>query len=175
MEKSRAARRFRLGNGRKFTSLMPVHPPSLPTLIPILQLAVGPVILISGIGLLLVMLTNRFGRIVDRARLLTRELLGQPHHPLATEIAAQVTILHRRSGILRFAILGASVAALLVALLILLLFVATLLNWEAGVAVIVLFSASLVALISAIAAFIHDMNLALVAIRTEIRRALPGH
>jgi hypothetical protein len=150
-----------------------VHPTSLPTLIPILQLAVGPVILVSGIGLLLVMLTNRFGRIVDRSRLLTRELIGQPGHPLAVEIAAQVAVLDRRCGILRFAILSASLAALLVAVLILLLFVATLLGWESGLAAISLFSASLLLLISSLVAFIRDMNLALVAIRTEIRRALP--
>jgi hypothetical protein len=36
-------------------------------LIPVLQVAIGPVILISGVGLLLLTLTNRFGRAVDRA------------------------------------------------------------------------------------------------------------
>lgn len=39
---------------------------SLTELVPILQLAVGPVILISGVGLLLLTLTNRFGRMLDR-------------------------------------------------------------------------------------------------------------
>ena len=36
-------------------------------LIPVLQMAVGPVILISGIGLILLSMTNRFGRVIDRA------------------------------------------------------------------------------------------------------------
>jgi hypothetical protein len=40
----------------------------LSTLIPTLQLAVGPVILISGIGLLLLSMTTRFGRTIDRTR-----------------------------------------------------------------------------------------------------------
>ena len=41
--------------------------PSTPLheLIPVLQVAIGPVILISGVGLLLLTLTNRFGRIID--------------------------------------------------------------------------------------------------------------
>ena len=47
---------------------------TLQQLIPVIQTAVGPVILISGVGLLLLSITNRFGRIVDRSRLLAREL-----------------------------------------------------------------------------------------------------
>jgi hypothetical protein len=43
-------------------------------LIPVLQVAIGPVILISGVGLLLLTLTNRYGRTIDRSRLLMREL-----------------------------------------------------------------------------------------------------
>ena len=43
---------------------------SLEKIIPMLQVAIGPVILISGIGLLLLTMTNRLGRAIDRARLL---------------------------------------------------------------------------------------------------------
>ena len=43
-------------------------------LIPVLQVAIGPVILISGVGLLLLTMTNRYGRTIDRARHLVREL-----------------------------------------------------------------------------------------------------
>jgi hypothetical protein len=150
-----------------------VHPTSLPTLIPILQLAVGPVILVSGIGLLLVMLTNRFGRIVDRARLLTRELIGQPaasarHRNRRPGRRARPALrdpplrhpqrLPRRPARRRPhpASLRRHAARL-----------------ESGLAAISLFSASLLLLISSLVAFIRDMNLALVAIRTEILRALP--
>ena len=49
---------------------------SLANLIPSLQLSIGPVILISGIGLILLSMTNRFGRVIDRARHLTRDLHG---------------------------------------------------------------------------------------------------
>jgi len=47
---------------------------SVKDLVPILQVAIGPVILISGVGLLLLTLSNRFGRAVDRSRLLVREM-----------------------------------------------------------------------------------------------------
>ena len=43
-------------------------------LIPLLQTAIGPVILISGVGLLLLSMTNRFGRIIDRSRILAHEM-----------------------------------------------------------------------------------------------------
>jgi len=52
---------------------MPVS--SVEELIPVLQTAIGPVILISGIGLLLLTMTNRLGRVIDRARGLSAELL----------------------------------------------------------------------------------------------------
>ena len=43
-------------------------------LVPVLQTAVSPVVLISGVGLLLLTMTNRLGRIVDRARSLALRL-----------------------------------------------------------------------------------------------------
>ena len=47
-------------------------------LLPILQTSIGPVILISGVGLLLLTLTNRFGRMLDRARQLNQDLGDGP-------------------------------------------------------------------------------------------------
>ena len=41
---------------------------SLSSLLPIIQLAITPVILISGMGALMITLTNRMARIVDRTR-----------------------------------------------------------------------------------------------------------
>jgi hypothetical protein len=48
--------------------------PSLTEVISVLQTAIGPVILISGVRLLLLSMTNRLGRVIDRARVLSREL-----------------------------------------------------------------------------------------------------
>jgi CHASE3 domain sensor protein len=51
---------------------MPITP--LKELIPVLQVAIGPVILISGVSLLMLTLTNRYGRTIDRARQIVHEL-----------------------------------------------------------------------------------------------------
>jgi hypothetical protein len=71
----------------------------LSQLVPVLQLAIGPVILISGVSLLLLTLTNRFGRLLDRARLLSRERAAATED--ATGVRAQIDILHRRATSLR--------------------------------------------------------------------------
>jgi hypothetical protein len=140
---------------------------SLRELIPILQLSIGPVILISGVGLLLLTLTNRFGRLLDRSRALHRETPKSPAD--ASDLRQQIDILQRRAGILRLSIILGAVTVLLVAVLILVLFLAALLNVEAGWLVIALFSVSQVALIGSMLAFIRDMNLSLAAVRLEIR------
>ena len=141
---------------------------SLTQLVPILQLAVGPVILISGVGLLLLTMTNRFGRVLDRSRLLRHESATSDAH--AAVVRGQIDILHRRAGILRLAVLLGATTVLLVAVLILVLFVAALWQIEAGWLIVALFCLSQVALIGSMLAFIHDMNLSLAAVRLELGR-----
>lgn len=53
---------------------------SVNELIPVLQSALGPLILISGIGLLLLIMTKCLGRAIDRARLLDARLSVQMTH-----------------------------------------------------------------------------------------------
>jgi hypothetical protein len=141
---------------------------SLTQLIPILQLAIGPVILISGVGLLLLTMTNRFGRLLDRSRLLNRESPASPAE--IQSVRLQIEILHRRAAILRLAVICGSTTVLLVAVLILVLFIAALLQLEAGWLIITLFCLSQLSLIGSMAAFIHDMNLSLAAVRLELKR-----
>ncbi|MFM7750268.1 MAG: DUF2721 domain-containing protein [Opitutaceae bacterium] len=147
---------------------------SLTELVPILQLAIGPVILISGVGMLLLTFTNRFGRVVDRTRGLVRELAAGPETAQAGLLRAQAEILTRRASILRLSITLAAVAALLAGVLILLLFLGVLLELRVGGAVVLVFAAAVVALIGSILAFIRDLNLALAALRIDLRLAPSG-
>src|SRR4051794_25099430 len=102
--------------------------PTLQQLFPVLQLAVGPVILISGIGLLLLSMTNRFGRTVDRARVLAADLRSTTTDDDRTRCQRQIDILARRAGLLRRAITLASISILFAALLIGTIFIAALLR-----------------------------------------------
>ena len=133
---------------------------TLQDLIPTLQVAIGPVILISGVGLLLLSMTNRFGRIIDRSRHLTLD-----HRPSS---GAQIEILLKRAVILRMAITLASLSVLMVALLIVTLFLGALLNFDLMLLVAGLFIACMLALIASVILFIADLNLSLTALKLEI-------
>ena len=143
--------------------------PSVPLseLIPVLQVAVGPVILISGIGLLLLTLTNRLGRAVDRARQLGREMRDAAQ-PERLRLAKQVETLVRRAELIRLSIIMAAVSVLLASLLIVVLFVTALRQWEAGLLIVLLFVCCLVSLIISLGAFIRDIQLSLHALRLEL-------
>ena len=125
-------RRMRLGTARSRRQDAGMQNHSLAELVPILQLAIGPVILISGVGMLLLTFTNRFGRVVDRTRGLVRELAAGPDAATASLLRAQAEILTRRAAILRLSITLAAVAALLAGILILLLFLGALLELKVG-------------------------------------------
>ena len=141
-------------------------------IVPVLQIAIGPVILISGIGLLLLTMTNRLGRTIDRARQLCREL------PAASEAnrqqdLTQISIIYRRAQVLRVSIGLAGFSVLLVATLIIILFVGALLDWQAGVFIVLVFIASMASLFGALVAFLYDINLALHALRLELKPVYP--
>jgi len=138
-------------------------------LLPILQSAIGPVILISGVGLLLLTLTNRFGRMLDRARQLNQELAANATGPKAAPLRTQIDILMRRAGILRLSITLGAVTVLLDAVLMLLLFVSAWLHLELSGLIAAVFAVALLCLIGSMLAFIRDMNLALRAVRLEVR------
>ncbi|PYJ03967.1 MAG: DUF2721 domain-containing protein [Verrucomicrobia bacterium] len=143
--------------------------PTTPTreLIPVLQVAIGPVILISGIGLLLLTLTNRFGRAVDRSRQLAHEMRDLPDSG-RQRLARQVEILYRRAGLIRLSIIMAAGSVLLASVLIIALFLTALLKLEVGLLISLLFIACMVSLIVSLVAFIRDIHLSLVALKLEL-------
>jgi hypothetical protein len=142
--------------------------PSISQLIPVLQTAIGPVILISGIGLLLLTMTNRLGRAIDRARLLVVELENTPGEA-RSRIESQLHILWRRAGIIRSAITLASLSALTAAVMILTIFVVALLQLEAAWLIGGIFIVSMVCLIASLILFIRDINKSLAALKLELK------
>lgn len=143
-------------------------PHTLQEIVPLLQIAIGPVILISGVGLLLLSMTNRFGRLVDRSRLLSKEMRSET----ATEkirTKAQVDILYRRARWMRAAIWLASMSVLCAASLIIALFAAAWFNWAAAWVVAGIFVVCLLNLIGSVLAFLYDIHLSLVALKLELR------
>jgi hypothetical protein len=137
-------------------------------LIPVLQTAIGPVILISGIGLLLLTMTNRLGRAIDRVRLIGSEL-GQSDDSARPALEAQLRILWRRARLIRTAIALAAGSALAAALLVILIFLTAILGLPIAWLIAGLFTACMLFLIASLALFIHDINQSLAALKLELR------
>ena len=144
----------------------------LSQLIPVLQTAVGPVILISGVGLLLLSLTNRFGRAVDRNRQLLREMRGAPEDS-RKRLAGQVANLYERAVLIQRAIIFSTVSLLFAAVLIITLFLTALMKWESALLIALLFICCLLSLIVSLGFFVMDIRLALQALNMEMGNGDP--
>jgi hypothetical protein len=149
-----------------------MSPTSLEQIIPELRNAIGPVILISGVGLLLLTMTNRLGRAIDRARQLKQELsirVGRERE----QTLAQVTMLYRRAKIIRLSITLAATSAALATALIVTLFVTAQLQVQQGFLIGLFFVACMVSLLASLVAFICDINLSLRALKLELEGIVP--
>jgi len=144
-----------------------LHALSVEQLIPVLQTAIGPTILISGVGLLLLTMTNRLGRAIDRARILARELPGAGERERVKN-EEQLRIIWSRARLLRLAIALASLSALSAAILIIVLFFSALFHIENAWLVSALFIDCMACLIGSLAMFIHDIKQALAALTLEL-------
>jgi hypothetical protein len=138
-----------------------------PAIVTALQQAVGPVVVISGVGLLLLTMTNRLGRIVDRSRALAREARIASGEE-GERARSQLHILHDRAELVRWAIAFASVCVLFIALLIISLFVAALSRAEIPWVLASFFIVSMVSLIASLVFFLLDINKALHATALEV-------
>jgi len=140
---------------------------SLHELIPILQVAIGPVILFSGIGLLLLCMTNRLARVNDRTRHLLLALRSTSEAELEL-LHSQLHIFSKRALLVRLSIILAASSALLAAVLVITLFLAAILRWEAVVLVVIQFICCMGFLIGSLVVFLRDINLSLVSIKLEL-------
>jgi hypothetical protein len=144
-----------------------IHHMTVSELIPVLQMAVGPVVLISGVGLLIGSLTNRLGRVVDRGRVLSVMLRGSSES-IPPHTAEQLKILIRRANLLKRAIVFAVLCVLLVAILIIMLFFIAALRIEAVWLIGSLLLLTLGALVVSMFTFLQELTLALKVFHLDI-------
>ena len=122
--------------------------------------------------LLLLTGTNRLGRAIDRARLLTLERPGTDPGKQA-RISGQREILWGRPRLFRHAIALASMSALPAPILIMALFLTALWQIETAWLIALLFIASMACLVGSLIAFIYDIQRSLAALGLEL--AMEGH
>lgn len=94
----------------------------------IIQLAIAPVFLLTGVGTNMLVLTNRLARIIDRTRQL-EEKLDQHELPAQDEfIVAELEVLFRRAKKINRAIFLSTSCALLICMVVAGLFITDALN-----------------------------------------------
>jgi hypothetical protein len=135
---------------------------SIKELIPVLQIAIGPVVLISGVGLIILSLTNRLGRVIDRGRSLARE------SQLTQANARQIQILSERADLLQRAIFFAVICVLLAAVLIITLFITAAFKFEDAWLVGLLFVGAMGSLIVSLVSFMQELHQSLIAFHIDI-------
>ena len=140
------------------------------SLVPLIQMSTTPVILISGMGLLLLTMTNRMGRIIDRTRIYASQLRSAPAAERGS-LQTQLELTWRRAKIVRLALTAATASMLMAAALVIVIFVGALFQRELGVLMLVLFGASLLLLVAALLAFLRDIFVSLAALKLEVEQA----
>jgi hypothetical protein len=140
------------------------------SLIEIIQLAITPVILISGMGALMLTLTGRMGRIVDRTRGLAGQVRTAPG-PERAQLEEQLDIMWRRALLIRRAVTFNGLSMLVACVLVVVVFTGGISGWNVEGVAIALFAGSLLALIAALVTFLQDIFLSLRALRLEVDHA----
>ncbi len=137
-----------------------------------LQSSISPIVLISGVGLLLLSLSNRLGRTTDRSREIVKELREISDKKSKKRKIVQLNILYRRSKILRFSIVSIAFSILTSSLIIPILLIMNLFGTDLTTIGIFLFLLSILGMIiSAILLFI-DVTLSLKALEIGVNEYL---
>lgn len=130
-----------------------------------IQMALTPVFLLTGIGSLMGVLTNRLSRIVDRYRALERILSAPEAQQLPPPETQQrhgveMETLTDRSRLIHRAIGFCTLSALLVCLVVAMLFIGALIDSDLSVLIAILFTLTMGSLILGLFSFIGEINLA---------------
>ncbi|MEJ0035923.1 MAG: DUF2721 domain-containing protein [Gammaproteobacteria bacterium] len=124
----------------------------------LIQSAVAPVFLLSGVGVTLGVLTGRLARIIDRARYLEQHTGPTGLH--TEDMQASLRMLARRAKYTNAAIALCAASALFVSLVVMALFASAFLDTDLSMAIAILFVAAMICLTGAFGSFLVECRLA---------------
>jgi hypothetical protein len=136
-----------------------LNPPDVNAAAHVVQLALTPIFLLTGVASLLNVFTTRLGRIADQVDKLATEPAKRPR---------QFARLRLRSHALDLAVLLAAIAGALTCCAALTLFVGALRTGAAGSALFLLFGGALACAVAALGAFSFEMILAGRTVRERV-------
>ena len=136
----------------------------------LIQLALGPVFLISGVGITLSMLTQRVARIVDRARSVESQRETTSDEKKLARIDEDLRVIFRRVRYINSAIALCTTSALLTALVVTLLFASEFSPLGMGGVIAAMFVAATACLALAFLMFLIEVRIATKALRIGSHR-----
>lgn len=132
-----------------------------------IQTSVAPVFLLAGISGFLNMLTSRLARIVDRARKIT-DNYTEAAHPDHDRQVWELRILDRRIGYINSAIFLCTASAIAICLVVAGLFVAALVQVNAGSAMAFAFVLAMALLVTGLGYFLVEVRIAIGSLRVPV-------
>lgn len=120
----------------------------------VIQLAVAPVFLLTGVGAILSVLTGRLGRLVDRFRVLTETTRTLPANQVR-----ELEIIALRAAWVHWAITLCTASALFVAIVIGALFMGAVININPSRLVSIMFIVAMTSLIIGLGCFLREISL----------------
>jgi hypothetical protein len=129
----------------------------------VIQLSVAPVFLLSGIGAMLAVMTNRLARVIDRARALEQKTPTDPAQ--ANQLQQELQTLSHRARQISRAIMLCTITALLVCGVIATLFIGSFFGFDASVPAAVLFVTAMIAFMIGLLLFVREVFVATANLR----------
>ncbi len=137
----------------------------------IIQLAIAPVFLLTGVCTNLMVLTNRLARIIDRSRVLEDGLdLG-----FSEAYLNELDILYRRSNLINMSIAQSTACGLLICLVIAMLFMGDVSNLPLDKYIAGMFVAAMLCLIGSFVFLLREIFIASAAMRSHRHVRPPAH
>ena len=136
----------------------------------IIELAIAPVFLLTGVGTKLTVLTNRLARIIDRSRVLEDRMARSGGDDPVDHV--EINVLYKRGHLINRAIALSTACGLLVCLVIATLFIGDALNLGFGKFIALLFVLAMLSLIGSFYYFMREIFIA-TATLTMRRRHFP--
>ena len=140
------------------------------SLLPIIQASTTPAILISGLGLLLLTMTNRMGRIVDRTRVYAAQLRNAAA-PERKRLEIQLEHTWRRAKIVRLSLTFVTSSMLASSAQVIAIFLGATLRVDLSGLMLVLFLGAIALLVAGLVTFLRDIFLSLAALHLEVQQA----
>lgn len=126
----------------------------------VIQLAIAPVFLLSGVAPILIVLTNRMARIIDRYRVLADEKRNLKNSKLYSAIEVEMKLLDRRSKYIHLAIASCTACALFICVVIGTLFLGSMFKLKFSILIAGLFVLAMLFLIVGLLMFLREIHIA---------------